>query len=496
MLKGIKRIHLVGIGGIGMSAIAQVLLEQGYEVSGSDLVRTKITGRIKERGAKIYIGHRESNIHNPDLVIFSSAIKNSNPELKAARKDGIPILRRAEMLGLLTQDKEVIAVAGTHGKTTTASLVGAILHKSGLDPTIILGGNVGYLGNSNARLGKSKYAVLEADEFERSFLELSPQVAVITNLEREHLDCYKNLGEIKKAFLKFIGKIPPSGSLIICLDEPGIQALLPQIERSYITYGLGNYTSGAREISEATVSNSCRVSVRTNKWSPQATGKRRKPSGQTLDFWARDIQFSNFSTNFKVMKKKKEIGTLTLSLPGVHNVKNALAGVAVGEKLGISFSQIKAALEEFKGVERRFQVKGRAKEILIVDDYAHHPTEVSATLRGAKKGWKGRIIAVFQPHLYTRTRDFYLQFARSLIPADILIITDIYPAREEPLPGIRGELIAGKIKDYGKKEVNYFEDKEKIPDFLIKILQPGDLVITLGAGDIWKIGEELLKKLS
>ncbi len=467
-----------------MSAIAQVLLEQGYKVSGSDLAKSKITERLKEKGAKVSIGHRESNMRNPDLVVFSSAVKSTNRELETARKKKIPLLRRAEMLGLLTGNKEVIAVAGTHGKTTTASLVGAVLKKARLDPTIILGGNVGYLGNSNARLGRSKYAVLEADEFDRSFLELDPRIGVITSLEREHLDCYRNLGEIKKALLGFIDKISSSGSLILCLEEKGIQALLPRIKRSYLTYGLG----GGNLRGQA-----------------GASGGGRKPSRRLLDFSTRDIKFSGFAVQSSVVEINKELGALMLSLPGVHNVRNALAAVAVGRELGISYSRIKAALESFRGVERRFQIKGRVRlpgpfsgrsEVLIVDDYAHHPTEVAATLRGARKGWQGRIIAVFQPHLYTRTRDFSSPFARSLALADVSVITDVYPAREEPLPGIGGDLIAGKIKDYGQTKVNYFKNKEKISGFLLGIIRPGDLVITLGAGDIWKVGEELLKKLS
>lgn len=456
MLEKDKWIHFVGIGGMGMSAIADILLQQGYKISGSDLFPTKITERLRERGAKIYIGHRESNIKNADIVVFSAAIKQSNSELLSARKNKIPCLKRAQMLGQLMENKWGIAVAGTHGKTTTTAMIGVVLKEGRLDPTILVGGEMDSL-NANAYLGKSKYIVVEADEFDRSFLELTPQVAVITSLETEHLDYYRDLKEIKNTFLKFLARVPAYGSIMLCADNPGIQEILFEIKRDYITYGVG--------------------------------GK------QSLLYQAKNIRFSNFSSIFTVMEAGKELGEVALKLPGIHNIKNALASVAVGKKLKISFSRIKSALADFKNVKRRFQIKGQRKGVLVIDDYAHHPTEIEMTLKGARARWKGRIIVVFQPHLYTRTRDFCEAFAKSLFPADILIVTGIYPAREEVLPGISGELIMQRAKEYGHKEAIYIGNKDEIPSFLLKCCKSGDLVITLGAGDIWIVGEELLAKL-
>ncbi len=452
--KRFKHLHFVGIGGVGMCGIAEILLNLGYKISGSDLKSSETTERLSKLGAQIFTGHQGENVTGADVVVISSAVREENPEVKAAKLNKIPVIRRAEMLAELMRMKFGIAVAGTHGKTTTTSMIGQILTEGGLDPTIIVGGRVVNL-ESNAKLGKGMYLVAEADEFDRSFLKLSPTMAVVTNLEAEHLDCYKNLDEIKAAFLEFMNKVPFYGNVVLCLNEASLQSLMPQIQRPIITYG--------------TV--------------PQA------------DLFAYDIKFHENSSNFKVRVKQKEMGTLSLQVPGIHNVKNSLAALAVGLELEIPWEKIKSALHDFKGVNRRFEVKGIKDGIMVVDDYAHHPTEIEATLKAAKTGWKKRIIAVFQPHLYSRTKDFYPDFGRSFSDSDILIVTDIYPAREEPIAGVTGELVAQAAKDSGHKQVFYVPQPKEVVKFLKKFLKKEDLVITLGAGDIYKVGQELLNNI-
>ncbi len=450
----IKRLHLVGIGGIGMSGIAEILLNMGYQVTGSDLRATPITERLSKLGAKIIYEHRGQNLAGADVVVISSAIEDSNPEVKAARSQGIPLIRRAEMLGELMRMKFGVAVAGTHGKTTTTSMIGEVLTGGGFDPTIVVGGRVIALG-TNALLGKGDYFVAEADEFDRSFLRLIPTIAVITTLEAEHMDCYTSLGDLKSAFVEFANKVPFYGSVILCLDEPSLQDIIPQVERELITYGLN----------------------------PKA------------DIRGERLRFRRSESRFFVRKGRELLGEVKLQVPGGHNVKNALAAVALGLDLEIPFSQIASSLEGFKGVHRRFEIKGERKGVMVVDDYAHHPTEIEATLKAAKEGWRRRIVAVFQPHLFTRTRDFSRHFGEALSSSDVLVVTEIYPAREKPIEGVSGELVAQAAKDFGHSSVHWVPSKEDLPSFLSKLVKKGDMVITMGAGDVWRVGEELLELL-
>jgi UDP-N-acetylmuramate--alanine ligase len=452
--KKIKKLHFVGIGGTGMCGIAEILWNLGYIVTGSDMKSSESTERLEKLGIKIYLEHKKENVNDADVLVISSAVKDSNPEVIFAKENKVPVIRRAEMLGELMRMKYGIGVAGTHGKTTTTSMIGHILTEAGLDPTIIVGGRVKSLG-SNAKLGQGEYLVAEADEFDRSFLRLTPTIAVVTTLEAEHLDYYKDLEEIKSVFTEFVNKVPFYGSVILCLDEATIQEIMPRIERPIVTYGLV----------------------------PQA------------DLVAHSIQFSESRSLFKVKHRDKDLGEISLLVPGMHNVKNSLAALCVGLELEIPFEKMKKALSEFRGVSRRFEIKGEIDGVMLADDYAHHPTEIKATLKAARDGYKKRIIAVFQPHLYSRTKDFYKEFGKSFFDSDLLIVTDIYPAREEPIPGITGELIVSKAKEFGHKEVFYIPRKEEIIPFLSRILKENDLVITMGAGDIYKIGENLISEL-
>ena len=450
----VKRLHLVGIGGIGMSGIAEILLDMGYQVTGSDLRTSPLTQRLSRLGAKIDYGHRGENVVGADVVVISSAIRESNPEVTAARSFRIPLIRRAEMLGELMRMKFGIAIAGTHGKTTTTSMIGEVMTSGGCDPTIVVGGRVIALG-TNALLGKGNYLVAEADEFDRSFLRLIPTIAVITTLEAEHMDCYTSLGDLKSAFVEFANKVPFYGSVILCLDEPSLQAIIPRVERELITYGL---TKGA-------------------------------------DIRGDGLRFQGRESRFLVHRGKETLGEVRLQVPGEHNVKNALAAITLGLELEIPFPQIASSLQGFRGVHRRFEIKGESQGVMVVDDYAHHPTEIEATLQAARAGWKRRIVAVFQPHLYTRTRDFCHHFGKALSSADLLVVTEIYPAREDPIPGVSGELVARAAREYGHPAVHWVPRKEDLPSFLSKIVRQGDMVVTMGAGDIWTVGEKLLELL-
>lgn len=452
MLGKVRRLHFVGIGGVGMCGIAEVLLNQGYQVSGSDLRLSEATERLASLGAEIAEGHRAENLGKVDVVVTSSAVDENNPEVRAARERKIPVIRRAEMLAELMRMKHGVAVAGTHGKTTTTSMVGQVLTKAGLDPTLVIGGKVRMI-ESNAKLGAGPYLVAEADEFDRSFLKLAPVIAVITTIEAEHLDCYKDLDEIQRAFVDFANKVPFWGAVVACLDEKGVQAILPRLERRCITYGLG-----------------LQAQLR-----------------------AEDVRFDGMRSNFSVCNGSGPLGRIELRVPGRHNVKNALAAAAVGLEMEVPFAVIAEALAEFSGVYRRFEIKGEKEGVLVIDDYGHHPTEIEATLKAAKEAFGRRVIAVFQPHLYTRTRDFHREFGSSFHLADVLIVTDIYPAREAPLPGISGELIARAAREAGHRQTFYLQDKEMVPAELGKMARPGDIVITLGAGDIYKYGEKFLK---
>lgn len=454
MFKNIKKVHFVGIGGIGMSGIAEILLSRGFEVSGSDKSLSDVTKRLSDLGIKIYEGHSPENLKDADVLVYSSAVNLDNPEVQAAVKRKIPIIKRSEMLAECMRLQYGIGIAGTHGKTTTTSMVGLTLTEGNLDPTIIVGGKLSGLGGTNARLGHGEFIVVEADEFDRTFLKLTPTIAALTTLESEHLDTYKDLDDIKSAFIEFANKVPFYGFVVLCLDEPALQDIIPQINKKVITYG---------------------VTVHA-------------------DIRATEIEFKGFQSSYNVRYFNEQLGRVTLKLPGIHIVKNSLVAVCIGKELGIPFETIKKALESFTGVYRRFEVK-YDKEIMVVDDYAHHPTETTATLAGIRSGWTRRLVAVFQPHLYSRTRDFYQEFGRSFLNSDIFICTDVYPAREEPIDGVTGQLIADAARSFGHKNVFYVENKNDIPKVLSEIKQNGDIIVTMGAGDIWKQGEKFVEQL-
>ena len=457
MFSSIKKIHFVGIGGIGMSGIAEILIDQGFRVSGSDRALSEVTEHLQSLGATIYEGHKAENLAaDVDTLVYSSAVASENPELAEAERRKIPIVRRAEMLAEVMRLKYGIGIAGTHGKTTTTSMVGLVLLEGGFDPTVIVGGKLSGLGGTNARLGKGDFIVVEADEFDRSFLSITPTIAVLTTLETDHLDCYRDLEDIKGAFIQFANKVPFYGFIVLCLDEPALQDIMPQIsKKKLLTYGL----------------------------TPQA------------DIQAIEIHHKENTSTFTVTRGFDDLGQITLQIPGKHNIQNALAAIAVGLQLGVPFSKVKAGIEKFTGVYRRWEKKGEVNGIAVYDDYAHHPTECRATLSGVKSGWRRRVVCVFQPHLYSRTRDFYEEFGKAFLLADVLVLTDVYPAREEPIQGVTGELIANAAKQFGHKDVHYIQDKKQLPEYLKKNTRPGDIVITMGAGDIWKFGEEFLKQL-
>ncbi len=447
-----QHIHFIGIGGIGMSGIAEILMHRGFRISGSDRQRSAITDYLQEKGATIYIGHEAANVGKAGLVVFSSAVHENNPERLEAQRKGIRQRRRAEMLADLMLGNRGIAIAGTHGKTTTTSLCAELLIEAQLDPTVIVGGRLRKL-MTNARPGNSEYFVTEADEYDRSFLALTPHIAIVTGIESDHLDIYRDLEDIKKTFLAFMQRVPFFGSVIACADDPNVTALLPLIGAKTVTYGV-----------------SASAQVR-----------------------AGNIEYSESGSRFKVQINGQAESVMELSIPGEHNVKNALAVIALAGLLGISPAVLRRVLKNFRGVERRFEIKAVVDDIMVVDDYAHHPTEVKATLQAAKKGWSRKVIAVFQPHLFYRTRDFYREFAAALSLADEVIVTGIYPAREEPVPGVSGRLIC----DACSGNVQYVENKSEIPRLLSGLVRNGDMVITLGAGDIWEQGDrfiELLKK--
>ena len=454
MYQRIKHIYFVGIGGVGMSGIAEVLLNLGYKVSGSDLKLTETTERLQRLGASIYQGHSENHITDVDVVVTSSAVKTDNAEVAVARSNAIPVIPRAEMLAELMRLKYGIAVAGAHGKTTTTSLIGMILDRGGIKPTVVIGGKLNTI-NANAILGTGDFMVAEADESDGSFLKLSPTIAVITNIDPEHLDYYQNITAIKRTFIQFANKVPFYGLDILCLDNEHVQDLIPQLEKRYLTYGL----------------------------TPQA------------DLQAREVTAKGLSMIFKVFYHNEELGTVELKMPGVHNVYNALAAIATAVELNLDFPVIKEALETFEGVQRRFQIKGEVNQITLVDDYAHHPTAIKETLSAAKNIWERRLVVVFQPHRYTRTRDLFKDFLTAFNQADLLLLTDIYPAGEDPLPGVKAENLFYGIREYGHKNIYYHAQKEEIVDHLLELLEPGDVVFTLGAGDIWQLGKQLLQKI-
>lgn len=457
MFSSIKKIHFVGIGGIGMSGIAEILLDQGFQVSGSDRSLSEVTDRLKHLGAKIFEGHGAGNVKDDvDALVYSSAVTHDNPEVAEAIRRKIPVIRRAEMLAEVMRLKYGIGVAGTHGKTTTTSMISLVLMEGNLDPTVIVGGKLSGLGGTNARLGHGDFIVVEADEFDRSFLSITPTIAVLTTLETDHLDCYRDLEDIKGAFVQFASRVPFYGFVVLSLDEPALLDIMPQLsKKKIITYGLN----------------------------PQA------------DVQAIDIRHKNNTSSFTLQRNSRELGQITLAVPGTHNVQNSLAAIAVALELGVSFENIKKGIEKFSGVYRRWELKGETDGISVYDDYAHHPTECRATLSGVKAGWRRRVVCVFQPHLYSRTRDFYEEFGKSFLLSDVLVVTDVYPAREEPIQGVSGELIVNAAKRFGHKDVHYVPDKRAVPAMLQSLVKKGDIIITMGAGDIWKFGEEFLSNL-
>lgn len=455
MYKRYQHIHFVGIGGVGMSGIAEILVNLGYRVSGSDQKRTETIERLERLGAKVFTGHRAENVEGVHVVVYSSAVPRDNVELQTARQRQVPTIERAEMLAELMRLKYGIAVAGTHGKTTTTSMVGAVLAEGRYDPTIVVGGRVTNL-DSNARLGQGEYLVAEADESDGSFLKLAPTIAVVTTIDAEHLDHYGSLDAIRAAFLTFVNKVPFYGAVVLCLDQPNIQMLLPHVEKRIITYGL---ESGA-------------------------------------DLVARRLQLRGMTSRFDVFHHGELLGECVLQIPGRHNVLNALAAIGVGLDLEIPFATISAALAGFAGVQRRFQVRGTAAGVTVVDDYGHHPAEIRATLAAAKAGFDCRVVTVFQPHRYSRTLHLRQEFLTAFNQADVLVVMDIYPAGEAPIPGVSAADLADGIRAHGHRNVTYLgNDRARIVDHVCEISRPGDLVLTLGAGDVSQLASDILRRL-
>ena len=447
-------IHFVGIGGIGMSGIAELLLNLGYEVSGSDLKASDITERLQALGGIVYEGHQADQISGADVVVTSSAVKSDNPEVLAAEHTSIPVIPRAEMLAELMRLKYSVAIAGAHGKTTTTSIVASVLAQGGLDPTVVIGGKLKSVG-SNAVLGQGDFIVAEADESDGSFLKFSPAIAVVTNIDREHLDFYPDMDAIKSVFLNFIDRIPFYGLAILCLDNEPIQDLIPEIKKRYATYGMNSQA----------------------------------------DFQIRDVEFKKRQSRFTVFSQGQKLGRINLNLPGLHNVYNATASIAVGIELDVPFAAIKRALETLEGVQRRLEIKGEADGITVVDDYGHHPTEIKSTLEAVAKCWPDkRKVVVFQPHRYSRTQALFDDFTRSFYQSDVLLVLPIYAASEQEIEGVSGQILCEGIQAHGHKEAHYSDEMEYAITDLKKILKSGDLLLTLGAGDVWKVGEQLLQE--
>jgi UDP-N-acetylmuramate--alanine ligase len=453
--KRYRHIHFVGIGGVGMSGIAEILVNLGYAVSGSDQKRTETIERLERLGAKVFIGHEAANVEGAQVVVYSSAVARENVEVTAARQRQIPVIPRAEMLAELMRLKYGIAVAGTHGKTTTTSMVGAVLAEGRLDPTIVVGGRVLSLG-TNARLGQGEHLVAEADESDGSFLKLTPTIAVVTTVDAEHLDHYGTLEAVRDAFVAFLNKVPFYGAAIVCLDEPNVQLLLPRVEKRVITYGLES----------------------------------------SADLVARRVRLEGLTSRFEVVHGGRPLGECTLRVPGRHNVANALAAIAVGLDVEVPFASIQKALAAFAGVQRRFQLRGNVAGVTVVDDYGHHPAEIRATLAAAKAGFDGRVVAVFQPHRFTRTFHLRDEFATAFNQADVLVLMDIYAAGETPIEGVSAADLAERIRAHGHRNVTYLGgDRAQLLDHLCDITRPGDLVLTLGAGDVGQLGPALLARL-
>jgi UDP-N-acetylmuramate--alanine ligase len=457
MFAKIQRIHFVGIGGIGMSGIAEVLLNLGYKISGSDLKSSAVTQRLAALGAIISEGHQAENISGAEVVVVSSAVPSDNPEIAEARALHIPVIQRAEMLAELMRLKYGIAIAGMHGKTTTTSMVAAVLAAGGLDPTVVVGGRVDAMG-SNARLGKSQYLVAEADESDRSFLKLSPILAVVTNIDREHMDCYRSMKDVKRAFLDFMDRLPFYGMVVACNDDPLLRRLFPQIRRRLVTYG-------TRRGSDF------QIKLDKPKFLPESV------------------------SHFHVTYRGETLGDFKLHVPGIHNILNATAAIAVGVGLDIPIAQIHSALASFAGVDRRFQLRGTAGGVSVIDDYGHHPTEIRATLAAARECGYRKVHVVFQPHRYTRTQSLMDEFATAFENADSLFVLDIYPAGEPPIPEITGEALARRIGEKGTPRAKYVSSFENAATSVIADAQEGDMILTLGAGSVSQLGPMIIEKL-
>ena len=470
MFAKIQRIHFVGIGGIGMSGIAEVLLNLGYKVSGSDLKSSAVTQRLAGLGAAVFEGHRAENVVGAEVVVTSSAIATENPEVAEAHKLHVPVIPRAEMLAELMRLKYGIAIAGMHGKTTTTSMVAAVLAAGGLDPTVVVGGRVDAMG-SNARLGKSQYLVAEADESDRSFLKLSPILAVVTNIDREQMDCYRNMRDVKKTFVEFMDRVPFYGMVVACNDDPLLRRLLPEAQRRTVTYG-------TKRGSDFLV----KIPASGGSQHPHPVAQNATRAGHPLN-------------SFQVRYRGDDLGEFTLHVPGVHNVLNATAAIAVGVGLDVGVEAIRAALDQFRGVDRRFQLRGRAAGVSVIDDYGHHPTEIKATLAAAKTCGFGRIHVVFQPHRYTRTRDLMEEFTTAFGDADSVFVLDIYAASEEPIEGITAEALARQVSEKGGRKTEYVRSFADAVSAAAGAAREGDMILTLGAGSVSQLGPMILEKL-
>src|SRR5882757_7142147 len=466
MFASSQRVHFIGIGGIGMSGIAEILLTMGYPVSGSDLRRSPVTDRLVSLGARIYEGHAATNAAASDVVVTSSAVSPTNPEVMEARARKIPVIQRAEMLAELMRLKYGIAVAGMHGKTTTTSMVAAVLAGAGLDPTVVMGGRVDAMG-SNARLGKSQYLVAEADESDRSFLKLSPILSVVTNIDREHMDCYRNMRDVKKTFLEFMDRVPFYGMVVVCNDDPMLRRLLPQAQRRTVTYGTKRGSDFL-------------IKLEANDAAAGAP-KNVPGDGQPL-------------SRFRVSYRKKDLGEFTLHVPGVHNILNATAAIAVGVGLDVAVDAIRAGLDQFRGVDRRFQLRGRVAGVSVIDDYGHHPTEIRATLAAARSCGFRKVHVVFQPHRYTRTRDLIEDFTTAFVDADSLFVLDIYAASEKPIEGISGETLAQIIRERGGRHAQYVTSFADAVRSAAAAAEEGDMILTLWAGSVSQLGPMIVEK--
>jgi UDP-N-acetylmuramate--alanine ligase len=452
MFRKARQIHFVGIGGSGMSGIAEVLVNLGYSVSGSDLHASDATTRLKRLRAKIFRGHRADHVAAADVVVVSSAIPPENPEIVEARRRKIPVIPRAEMLAEIMRMKYGVAVAGAHGKTSTTAMIASVLTAGGLDPTVVIGGRVKAL-RSGAKLGGGEFMVAEADESDGSFLKMKPTIAVVTNIDREHLDHYKDLGEIQDTFVQFLSRVPFYGAAVVCLDEPNLRAILPRVDRKIVTYGLSS----------------------------------------DADLVATEVVFDGFTSSYVARWRGEKLGSIHLSVPGRHSVYNSLAAVAAALELDVSFAKIAKSLSKFQAVDRRFQRKGEAFGATVIDDYGHHPTEIQATLAAAREGFGARTVVAFQPHRYSRTRALLEEFGRAFVQADRVIVTSVFAAGEAPIPDIDGSAVADALVRHGHPAVSYEPRLDRLPHRLKQLVLPGDLVITLGAGDIWKAGEAFLE---